>query len=467
METHQKQRRDYWLKRARGLARRINFGWWLAAFLPILLIITLIFSCLILYLRGFKVELSLYWIAYFVALLLSGLVAYFLVRKRLFTTQAALTHIENKLVLYNQLSTAFEGVGPWPKELEVSASLARWRPARVYGPVVAALFFLLAANQIPVSRAYTPNAEVPVSEPLAWTEVESWIEMLEQEEMAAPEAIEELRKQLDELRTQDPDEWFDHGSLEAGDSLRDETRAALEEFRKNLTGVEQELLALKKQFEAEQEDYNLPEFDQEKAEPAKPFYQFPEPSEELKQKLDQLQKQLEKFNKGMLPLDPQTMQKLDELDVPSRMITPEELEELLKRLEQMQEQMDQGFQEGKPEELLIVPMPGGGGDRDNKGSSGDPGSGGISRGPGTAPLSMSEQKSPNASRRVEGAQNKDLSRAGLGETVGVTKGEHGVDPGQYSTSTGGGVRSAGEGGRRVFKEQYKPGETEVLKRYFK
>ena len=64
--------------------------------------------------------------------------------------------------------------------------------------------------------------------------------------------------------------------------------------------------------------------------------------------------------------------------------------------------------------------------------------------------------------------NPDLSHALPGDTVGVGKGEHPVDPAKYTgLAAGGAISSPGTGGQTVWRDDLTPNEREVLKNFFK
>ena len=91
-------------------------------------------------------------------------------------------------------------------------------------PVVSAIL-LASAILVPI-RPNDAEAARQMEEPLAWEEVEEWIETLDEEEFIEPDRLDSIREQVKELRLQPMDEWYSHSSLEASDSLRQQTEQA-------------------------------------------------------------------------------------------------------------------------------------------------------------------------------------------------------------------------------------------------
>ncbi|NRB73751.1 MAG: hypothetical protein HRU46_05290 [Verrucomicrobiales bacterium] len=68
---------------------------------------------------------------------------------------------------------------------------------------------------------------------------------------------------------------------------------------------------------------------------------------------------------------------------------------------------------------------------------------------------------------IEKVTNEDLSRASMGDLLGVGETEHEEDKGASGPQAGGAVTSQGRGGDAVWRESLVPEEQALLKRYFK
>ena len=108
-------------------------------------------------------------------------------------------------------------------------------------------------------------AKAPPSEPLAWAQIEEWMETLEEEELIEEEAIEEVREKIEELRGQPDNEWFSHSSLEATDTLRQTLNQQIQSLGADLATAERNLNALQNyasQLSEEAKEQLLAEYDQ-------------------------------------------------------------------------------------------------------------------------------------------------------------------------------------------------------------
>jgi hypothetical protein len=287
-----------------------------------------------------------------------------------------------------------------------------------------------AAALVPLST--TSARGVPTEQTIAWTQLESWIEQLEQNDTVEPQSLEQLREQLEQLRDQAAEEWYSHSSLEAGDNLRQQTRnqsgaaARLDAAAAALTALEQSRDQLS--------------------------------ASELKNLEEALQKALQGLELGTFAAEqgaalaterPRSFQLVK--------LTPEQLAKMKKRLAECSTVCKACTNPGEPGDNAM-----------RAAALGALGSGGITRGPGTAPLTFQEHQTEVTTGTTEGLQNDDLSRALPGDVLSLSKGEHEIDRTAASGPVAAGaVRSTGEGGEAVWRNDLTPGEREILKRFFK
>ncbi len=229
-------RKACWMSRARRLVVKVNFGWWLDLFLPCLLGLSVALSVAVLILRRGQ-PVSFPWIltAFVAALSAGALICFFVARRRFYRVADGLVRLESVHRLHNRLTTAEAGVGEWPEPLVRSGDGLGWRWRRfIVHPVVSAIL-LASAILVPI-RPNDAEAARQMEEPLAWEEVEEWIETLDEEEFIEPDRLDSIREQVKELRLQPMDEWYSHSSLEASDSLRQQTEQAIRELARDITG---------------------------------------------------------------------------------------------------------------------------------------------------------------------------------------------------------------------------------------
>ena len=51
---------------------------------------------------------------------------------------------------------------------------------------------------------------------MAWTQADSWLDTLKEEQLVEEQTLENFEAKLESLKNKDANEWYDHGSLEAG-----------------------------------------------------------------------------------------------------------------------------------------------------------------------------------------------------------------------------------------------------------
>lgn len=408
-----------WNRNARRLARRMNTGFWLAAFLPLLFAAGLGQSFALVWLRKNEMASGPAWMIFGVLVLAAGVFAWHRQRGRFFSRRDALVYLEARLGLNNGLTAADDGISGWPERRPVPARvLPVWSWKRIAPWPVWTLAMIALALWLPVTPATSLAPEDPV-EPTAWSGIDSWIETLEDAEVFEEAALEDFREQVESLRRQDPEDWYDHSSLEATDALRQRTENAIREALENLEKTA-------RAFDVASE--------------------YPEglPSGWEAALREELQEAIEGLESGLLRLDPELLALLREVDLSSLpMMSEEEMREL--------------------GECLAAGIAAGG-----LCLGTGPGTGGIGKGPGPAPLTFRENRAEDTVSRFESASNDDMSRAALGDRIGV--GEREIPDDDRAPYTGpaaaGAVAGSGTGGEAVSRQNFTPDEQAVLERYF-
>jgi hypothetical protein len=444
-----------WLRTAARLARRFNLGLWLETTLPVWAGTSVFAACALLILRNHGVaDLGWFWVGTAVALIASALAVYLVhTRRHLVTPEQALVWLEHRLHLHNRLTAATAGVGVWPElrpELGNEAlELVEWRPTRILPSPLFSIALIAAAALIPLTPDTDASVPPPVAPPLAWSEMERWLDAIEETELVDEQAVESWRERVDSLKSQPEEEWYTHSSLEAGDSLREELASELRALERGLAEAEasvSEMLELERNASPEKRRLS---------------------QERLSRALDELDLQT-------LPLSPKVQRQLMTL-ARERNVKPMS-EEQLERLRQRLRERSYANLPRPGDDAYGFLVPGGAdgsGASRGEGSAGEgtggnrPGRGGVTRGPGSAPLELADDRTELGTTRIEDVIGREPLGTEFGDTVAVGIGEHDVDTSGFRRGRdAGAIAATGEGGELVWSQTLTPEERRVLKKYF-
>jgi hypothetical protein len=254
-----------WKNLALRTARKINFGWWLQVLATPLLITALLIACAALITR--REFDAIPWPGLLAgataATTVTGILCWIAARSRFESEKQSLVRIEAAMRLRNALTAADHGIAPWPEVPGVVQDGVEWKWKRLLPPLIGALLIMLCGFLIPVHAKSDPAQTQ--QEPNAWSELDTNLDQLDNQEIVQKEYIEEMRKKLEELRKQSEDDWFSHSSLEATDTLKQNHLTEQENLKKNLERAEKSLQTLQSQagkMNAEHKQRLLNEFDQ-------------------------------------------------------------------------------------------------------------------------------------------------------------------------------------------------------------
>jgi len=443
-----------WENHARRTARMVNLAWCLEAIAGPVMLLGLVATCVVLLLRRQIPNMPWWQPACFslLALVLLGLLCAFLSRKKFETVDQAFIRMEAAMRLRSALSAARAGVCVWPPCPDQVHAGLRWNWLRsLYAPL-SALLLLAAAVWIPMDRIIPPMA-VP-DQPQSWLATEGELNQLEQEQAVDQEYIEQVRKKIDELRSQDPQEWFSHSSMEATDTMRKQHREELKKLEGDLSRAAKALGSLEK---------NTKMSDGERARQANEF----------EQALDGIKKGAMKPNLGLLDqlkgLDPQQLEKA---------LTPEQMQQLKDNLQKNADQLGEagaGGEDWSDELNADGSHPGdkeGEGEGQDEGDVGEgedqegTGQGAPTRGPGHDPNLLGKGSKEFEDGKMQGLQAQDLSKALPGDLLELQDGEHDVEKSATQLSSGGATSATGRGGDRVWRDSLDPEEQKALKKFF-
>lgn len=461
MATSSESNREVWLARSARVARQVNTGWWWETLSAPLVLAATIGACGLLLTRREAPGLPVWQLACILggALLLIALACWLVARRKFETPDQSLVRIEASMRMRNALSAAKAGVAPWPSADTAVDAGVRWHWPRVLVPVAGAIVLLLAGLFIPVSPATA--APPPHEEPQAWQKIESQLDQLAKDATVDKEYLEEMKKQVEELRAQKPEDWFSHASLEATDSLKRSHQSEMQRMGEELARTQRSLEGLKKETAGGAEQAKL---------------------------ANEFQQALQGLQNGAMKPNPQLLDKLQKLD-PKNLgqLSPEQMQQLQEGLKQAAEGMKdaQGQGEGQgqgddwADELLSGEGKGQGqgqgqgegngegeGEGEGDGNGEGAGKGGVGRGPGHSPGVLGKEHQKLETGSAEALKAKDLSRARPGDLLELQEGEHEVDKSATRVIQGGATDSTGQGGDRVWKESLDPSEQRAMKKFF-
>jgi len=433
---------DTWRLIAQKTSHKINRGWWLQALATPLLITSLIIACAILITRRELdtipwLELS---VATTAAITITGLSCWLAARRSFETTKQSLVRLEAAMKLRNALTAADHGVTPWPEVPGMINDGVRWQWKRLLPPLIGACLIILCGFIIPI-HAKSNNQEIQQT-PSAWSELDTSLDQLDNQEIVQEEYIDEMRKKLEKLREQSPDDWFSHSSLEATDNLKKNHETEQDNLKNNLQRAERSLNGLQNKaakMNAEQKQRLLTEFDQA----------------------------VQKMAQGGMKPNQQLLKQLQNLD-PKQLnqLSPEQINQLRENMRKHAQGLDQngGKQpgEGEGEDDWMNDNEGEGEDGEGE----DGGRGGINRGPGHAPNPLGKAHDDTGAGKHEGLKSKDLSNALPGDLLETHDAQHDVNETPQGPTAGGKSTGKGKGGDRVWKNSLLPNEKKALKKFF-
>jgi len=448
----QKERSKAWRRVISATRRKVNTAWWLERLAPLSIGFGILAASALLYLRTqpwFEQHYMPALIAASVTAVLLPLLALILGQRNFISEKEAAVRLDSVMGLNNALTVAEDEMGPWPSPpmKPVVRDGFGWNWRRLVIPPMIAVFLMGVAFLVPV-RPVQAKLESP-NEPIAWQEMEEWLEDLVEEEVSEEDSVEEIMEQIENLRDQAEEDWFSHSSLEATDSLRESLERTLGELQNDFETAERSLNALDKYGNAMSESARNQLMDEfQNALKGMEFSKLP-PTPEVMEAMKQMK------------MDPQQMNQMNQQQM-------QQLQEALKKnaqalQEMMGQQGQQGMGQGMDDEEALMKMIHG----ENWKQGMQPGMGGVTRGRGDAPMYHNDDETDLKSKGLEGVTNDDFSRAAPGDLLGEGEVENNIEELPVQKREAGAVGSTGRGGEAVWEENLLPSERAVLERYFK
>ena len=427
---------SFWQAAVTRLAREINLGWWLAGWLPWAVAVGLVGTFAMLYTRLRGGHPGLVWTGIALALAAGAIVAWRRSRDRFETAASARVRLEEALGLKARLTAASAGVGSWPDRPAQHALVwpVRWRWQRpaAWAAVVAAL--LVIAARLPVADARSARRHA-IERPTDARVVDSWLDELARQQAVDERSIERVRQRIAELMERPDDKWYEHASLEAAGTLKEQTAADLRELAENLAKAEQAAAKLREMTDA------VPQKLREAL------------AKDLK--LAALALELGDFRP---PADlAEMLRGIQGRDLAG--LTPGECRGLCKKLRENRESLRKALAESPELALDGVAMLG-------EDGVAMPGEGGVQRGRGDAELTLGAENDLGTKRKERVTQPLDPDRAAPDELLAVVEGEHEIDKEAYTGPQAGGTAKKGDGGSAVQVDNLLPGEQAAVRRFF-
>lgn len=421
----------FWQSATRRLAREINIGWWFSCLMPMAVAIGLIgmFGMLLVRWRGGNSALVVFAIV--TALGAAAIIAWWRSRTRFETVASARVRLEESLGLKARLTAASAGIGSWPARPVDAAFVwpVRWQWQQPLGWAAAITVLLMLAARAPVAEPGGPKT-YSIEKPPDARIVEEWMDALRREEAVDERSVERVRDRIAELMERPTEDWYEHASLEAAGTLKEQTAAEIAELMENLAKAEAAAAQLSEMTEAIPQDVREAlAKDLKLAALALEMGGFKPPAD-----LAELLRELQGRELGEL--------------------TPGECEGLCEKLGENRELLLRALAESPDLNLDTLAM------------LALPGEGGIQRGRADAELKLGEEHDLKTSRKEKVNQALDPERAALDELLAVVDGEHDIDETAYTGPTAGGTAKEGDGGTSVEVDSLLPAEQRVVRRFF-
>jgi hypothetical protein len=433
-------RQRSWESAMRSLVRRINVGWWLQCWVPLLLGCSFALSLIILAVRTLSPSLGTNLVICAGAMvLLSALVAWWRARSWFETREQARVRLEDALGLHTQLSAAELGVAPWPPVPAALPAPVVWKPERAVGLIALSLLVMVAALLVPTSTLAKSRPKV-IEKPGAVTQVEEWLEQLKEDDAVNSKNIDDVEKQIEELIHRPQDQWYEHASLEAAEHLKNETGKALQELGAQMEQSRNSLAALAAAGSLA--------------------------SEKARQAAEKAAENLNGLRSGAMNAGRDLSEQLNDIDANALQgMSQEQLKELAERLKQNADALREALANAPQFDFKECAQCL---SKDGEGEGEQPGQGGVGRGKGDAGLTVRQDETHLGSKRAEDLSAMlDPERIAPGDLIGTSDGKQKVDESAYGGPAAGGSAGIGEGGAAVWQAPLLPSERAVLKRYFK
>jgi hypothetical protein len=422
--------RRFWETRASGLALRLNVGAWLERVGPVLFALTSLGAVALYALRRMRGPVAVGWEVLGLALVLAALAILWVARRHFFSAAEARVLLESRLRLDTRLTAAAEGLVAWPAAPGQLPAVVKWKLRAPAGWLAGALGLLAVAAWAPVPEL-TALAH-PTEKPPSLAQTEEILKSLSEAKVAETSAVEQLAERARELASRPAEEQYSHSALEAADSLRDQTTAAVAALSRNLAAASGALRTAEK-------------------DPA------------MKSSSGPLSAALSGLREGTLPANADLMKQLGEGSA-LKDLSPQQLQALAQQLANAAQRAQGVLGAAGVGAGIAQPDPNGKG----VGKTARGGPGGEGGGEESAPMALANDASDAGDGKAEALKAAALGQIALGDKLGTTTGAHDVDPSKaIGPVSAGAVAAPAKGGEAVWVNRLTPAERAALKNFYK
>jgi hypothetical protein len=271
----------------------------------------------------------------------------------------------------------------------------------------------------------------PTEKPPSLAQTEALLNALAEAKVAESSAVEQIAERARELASRPAEEQYSHSALEAADSLRDQTTAAVAALSRNLAAASSALQSAEK-----------------------------DPT--MKSSAGRLSAALSGLREGTLPANSDLMKQLGAAGSALGDLSPEQLKALAQQLANAAQRAQGVLGAAGAGAGVAQPDPNGKGKSAPRGGPGGEGGGDAS-----VPLALANDASDAGDGKAE-ALKAALSHLALGDKLGTTVGTHEVDPTKaLGPVSAGAVAAPAKGGEAVWVNRLTPAERAVLKDFYK
>jgi len=409
---------------------RINGVVWLEQFAPLAFGLSSAVAVALFALRRTAGPVAPAWFGLAAGTALAAVIGWWRSRPRFHRPADARVILESALHLDSRLSAAADGVTAWPARTDLPA-IVRWSSLAAPGWLAGALVLLAAGALLPVFGR-TGQDRRPVEKPPSLAQTEAMLEELAKLAVADPASLDQLKAEARELAERTPEDQYTHSALEAADTLRDQTMAAVQNLAR---GYDSAAGAL-----APAEAHEAGDGTGQKGAD------------------DRLAAALDGLRTGRLAGNPE----LTSLLSTAKQLSPEQLSQLRDKLNQAGAEARGVVGAAGAGAKIAQPGPG-------KGEGTQFGQGGVDRGRGDAPLTMALEPTADINGQLQVLSAADLERATLGDFAGMEQGgAPRVDPAKLAgPGRAGAVTGQALGGEAAWIDRLSPSDRAVLRDVFK
>ena len=214
-----------WKAPVRKVRFRIQLGWFWSVYVGWLVCAVGIASLLAWLLKGNGQSEALAWLIGGGLMCVGFIQAVNGVVSKKIRTLDSVARLDEGWKLQQSLVRSFLGKGSWPEMPAPPLPCpVRYAPTVWAPPVLICLCFLLLSQWIP--HPVPPVRQLSDrSAPVEWTEVETFVDALKEEEVVEPEALSSIENEIDRLRALPEQEWYGPAGQEATDRLRERIKS--------------------------------------------------------------------------------------------------------------------------------------------------------------------------------------------------------------------------------------------------